>query len=71
MRGYELYICPNRLKNAASQLIRPPDSPPPPKRKDKTLFEASFVKFAVVDFFSSPSPPHLFFSPFCMKGCLI
>lgn len=56
IRCYELYICSDldgivRVKNAPSKLIRAPNAPPASKRTDKNLFEASFVKLAVVDFF--------------------
>lgn len=74
IRCYELYICSDldgivQVKNAPSKLIRAPNAPPASKRTDKNLFEASFVKLAVVDFFFPPS--HLLLSPSCMKRCLI
>lgn len=61
IRCYELYICSDldgivRVKNAPSKLIRAPNAPPASKRTDKNLFEASFVKLAVVDFFFSFPP---------------
>lgn len=69
IRCYELYICSDLdgivwVKNAPSELIRAPNSPPAPKRTDKNLFEANFVKLAVVDFFLLPTYSFL---PFAWK----
>lgn len=58
-----------RVKNGPSELIWSPNAPLAAKRTDKNLFEASFVKLAVVDFFSSSF--HLLPFSFCMKRCLI
>lgn len=60
IRCFELYICSDldgivRVKNAPSELIRSPNDLLASKRKNKNLFEASFVKLAVVDFFLLPT----------------
>lgn len=52
-----------RVKNAPSELIRTANSPPAPNRTDENLFEANFVKLAVVDFFFFSPPSHLLLSP--------
>lgn len=50
-----------RVKNGPSELIWSPNAPLAAKRTDKNLFEASFVKLAVVDFFFFFVPPTPFF----------
>lgn len=62
IRCYELYIRSNLdgivwVKNAPFDLIWPPSAPQAPKRTDKNLFEASFVKLALLIFFSFPPTP--------------